>query len=284
MIEVVFNESIKGSMKVAKKYKKENMIEEVFESEALGGNSSDVIGICFDLDIGKISDDVVNEERKEFILEMLKIPIAIDENQEEKNKKYWEDNVASLNRLIDCAKKGEDIRIWYSDAPYSLCGFYFINSILKDYSCRVLAIKLPEYQIQKNGLIISYTSWGEIHPKKFYKFLTFEIELSKIEQSFLARKWMKLLKDNSSLRAVVNGKIVSVNEEFYDFFIRINIPDTEFRLAQLVGEVLGRCQLGIGDWWIAQRIKKMIENNELVIVSENDFDYDMVLKRNPNFL
>lgn len=300
MIEVVFSESTKGSMKIAKKYKKENMLNGAvafigeplskrelvrkFEGEALGGSSSDVIGVCINLDIGSISDDIFNEKRKKLIFQMLKSPICTDENHEERSKKYWGDNIVDLNRLKECAQNGEHIRIWYSDAPHSLCGFYYINSVLKELPCKVSAIKLPEYQVQKNGTVVSYTSWGEISPGKFYKFLKFEKEISQIEKYYFAGRWRELQNENSDLRAVVNGKLISVNEDFYDYFIRINIPDTEFRMAKLIGEVLGRHQFVVGDWWIAQRIKKMIVNGELVVVSENEFDYEKILKRNPYFL
>ena len=300
MIEVVFSESTKGSIKVAKKYNKEDMqkrpfafignplskekFEIMFEGEPLGGSSNDVIGICFNLDIGSISDVVINENRKELIFEMLKSPIGIDNKQEEKSKEYWEDNIISLSRLKKCAQKGEHIRIWYSDAPYSLCGFHFVISILKEFQNMVSTVKLPEYQIQGNKTIVSYSTWGEISPEKFYRFLKFEKEISQIEKYYFAGKWSELQRENSYIRAVVNGKLVSVNEEFYDYYIRINIPDSEFRMSQLIGEVLGKYLLGIGDWWIAQRIKNMIASKELLIISENDFDYNMVLKRNRNFL
>ncbi|MFR5027465.1 MAG: DUF1835 domain-containing protein [Coprococcus sp.] len=32
--------------------------------------------------------------------------------------------------------RGEPVRIWYSDAPYSRCGFYHVCSILKNYQMK----------------------------------------------------------------------------------------------------------------------------------------------------
>jgi len=62
-------------------------------------------------------------------------------------------------------------------------------------------------------------------------------------------------------------------EDFYDPFIRAHIPDGTFRVAQLIGEVIGRHQLGIGDWWIAKRIQAMENRGELITVSKGDRFY-----------
>ena len=56
---------------------------------------------------------------------------------------------------------------------------------------------------------------------------------------------------------VVPKAYLAGHEDFYDPFIRAHIPDGTFRVAQLIGEVIGRHQLGIGDWWIAKRIQAM---------------------------
>ncbi len=297
MIEVVFSDSTKGSIKVAKNYKKEKMIsgaaigyiggtppsikelEERFEGEALGGNSNEVIGVSLTLDIGDISKGVTSDERKKILFKMLKNPLNNGEEEDNLLAMKWEEKLNDLQKLINLAQNGEHIRIWYSDAPYSICGFYFINSILESYNCSISAIKLPKYEIKKKDSVVSYSSWDEINAGKFYKFLSLETEISKTEQRFLASRWRELQRENALIRAVVNGKLTSVNEDFYDYFIRINLPDTEFVVARLIGKVLSTYQFGIGDWWIEQRIRYMISKGELEIVLDNEFDYHKVLKK-----
>lgn len=295
MVEVVFSDSTKGSMKATKNYKKENIIggaigyigtpprkielEERFKGEALGGSSKEVIGVSFCLDIGDISKGCANEERKKLIFEMLKSPFKNDERNDKVLANYWGENLAGLQKLKDSAKNGEHVRIWYSDAPYSICGFYFINSVLKEYKCKLTAIKLPKHQIKENGTVISYSSWVEVVPKNFYKFLPLETQISKIEQNFIASQWAELQRQNTAIRAVINGKLISVSEDFYDYFIRLYIPDSEFIVARLIGDVMGRHQLGVSDWWFGQRIRNMIVSGELEIVSDNEFDYRKILKK-----
>ena len=56
-------------------------------------------------------------------------------------------------------------------------------------------------------------------------------------------EWLPLREENAPLRAVINGQLHRVGEDFYDPFIRARIPDGAFQVAQLIGEVLGRCRL-----------------------------------------
>lgn len=296
MIEVVFSESAKGAMKVAKNYKKENFInssfayigkkpsrkelEVMFEGEAIGGKSSDVLGICFNLDVGSISENVISEKRKKIIFDMFNARGMINENNYEMGKMYWNQNIKDLDKLKKLAENGEHIRLWYSDSPYSLCGFYFVNYILQSFSCKVSLIKLPKYNIDENGKVVSYSSWGELSAGKLYKFQIYEKEVTQVEKHYFASKWKELVKEDGSIRALINGKLSNVGYDFYDRFIKMSIPNTEFTIGKLVCDVLMKYELKIGDWFLAQRIREMIQKKELLIVSENDYEYAMVLKRN----
>ena len=80
MLEVVFSDSEKGSMIVAKNYNAKTMVggaigyigkkptkaelEKHFEGQAVGGNSQDVVNIGFFLDIGDISGEIDGIERQ----------------------------------------------------------------------------------------------------------------------------------------------------------------------------------------------------------------------------
>jgi hypothetical protein len=50
-------------------------------------------------------------------------------------------------------------------------------------------------------------------------------------------------------------------------------------MARLIGKVLGDHPLGIGDWWYAKRINKMIEEGELMVAQENKQIYSQLLKK-----
>jgi len=78
-----------------------------------------------------------------------------------------------------------------------------------------------------------------------------------------------LLGQNAPLRAVVNGRVRSVGEDFYDDLIRRNLPEGRTKIANIIGEVLGREKPGIGDVWLAERIRQMLSTGELRMLRED---------------
>ena len=67
----------------------------------------------------------------------------------------------------------------------------------------------------------------------------------------MAHRWEVLRQENAPLRAVVNGRVRSVGEDFYDEMIRRHLPEGQTKIANIIGEVLGREKPGIGDVWLA---------------------------------
>lgn len=297
MIEVVFNNSVRVALRIAKNYNMDDMLngsigyigegnapsikelERTLQGQAIGGDPNDVICLNFYLDIGDISGEVDNEKRKKLNFEIFYNPFENSDENLVNFEKEWIKKLDNLKRFKSCVENGEDIRIWWSDAPNEACGFYFVNSILENYNCNVTYIKLPKYRILSDETVASYSSWQDIMPGKFHEFISLETKIYKSLCNTYALEWKEMKIQNASLRAIVNGKLMSVNEDFYDYLLRNNIPNSEFKVAHLISNVMTKNQIGVIDWWYVQRIKNMIENKELKIVSENDFYYETILKK-----
>ena len=131
----------------------------------------------------------------------------------------------------------------------------------------------------EDNTVQSCLNWGELSPGDWAAYLPLEREIPKNVRRAIAMEWSQLREENAPLRAVVNGRLHSVGEDFYDPFIRAQIPDGIFRVAHLIGDVLGRYQLGIGDWWIAKRIQAMETQGELITVSKGDGFYRNEMRR-----
>ena len=94
-----------------------------------------------------------------------------------------------------------------------------------------------------------------------------------------AMLWSGLIEENSPLRAVISGKVFSVPEDFYDFLIWRWLGDAPVREARLIGNILGHTQLGVGDWWYAERIEYYIGRGEIEIVEDSENQYARVIRR-----
>lgn len=256
--------------------------EENRRARPVGGDPGDVICPSIGLDIGPLSGPDMEKARFDLLTAWLggDFPLPdCDPDDHTQRDMLWEERQRDRARLLECSKRGEAVRIWYSNAPYSLCGFYDVLWQLRDCDCSVTALKMPRWMPQEDGTVQSCLNWGELSPGDWAAHLPLEREIPKSARRAIAMEWSQLREENAPLRAVVNGRLHSVGEDFYDLFIRAHIPDGTFRVAQLIGDVLGRCQLGIGDWWIAKRIQAMENQGELIMVTKNDSFYRSEMRR-----
>jgi hypothetical protein len=294
MIEILFGDSEAASMKAAKNKiiiggvngptavwiaGKKKPPEKSY-TEWVEGTSEEVICLGFMLDVGNIQEAADSPYRKELLYSMYaQSQWEQDKEFEEELKKTVEFYPNELVRLKKFLEDGESIRIWYSDAPYSRCGFYCLCQILMKYENGVHVVKLPEYMVGEKS-IHSYKNWGEVAAEEFAGFLSYEKKLSKEEIRMYAGLWSALVKDNSPLRTIINGTVLSVPEEFYDFQIWKELPSEPIKEARLIGNIIGKYPISVGDWWYAKRIEYYIRQGKICVVEDSKNKYARLIVLN----
>ena len=317
MIEIVFSDSACGSLKVAQNYGKgkyheavtsvflrhkgdaEPTAEEIQEVQLraekdarlawenaipLNSKSSDVY--CFDiaLSVGDISDNGLGEQRKSVLRNMLSVcPFSDLEHQiEEKMQKAK----TALSSVMERYINGEEIRIWYSHNPDELCGMYWLMEQLRPLNCQtaIYLVKLPIWEYGKENTVISRNAWGDIAPGEWGKYTYCQEKILPALIAAYATKWKQLKEENAPLRVMLNGHLQSVSEDVYDSFILREIAEQpeQFKMAIVIGNVIGKYQLGIGDAWVSHRIDRMIENGMLEVVEDapmGGLSYRRVLRK-----
>lgn len=284
MIEILFAESEAGSMKAAKStvlYSKTDGPTSVWiagkkkppkrkHSGWVEGTAEEVICLCYMLDIGDIQEEFDSQYRKNLIYSMYSQDQWGKDNQiDEDLKKVVDYYMQEMERLKAYLEAGEAIRIWYSDTPYSRCGLYHLCHVLRKYENEIHAVKLPEYVVH-DKCITTYKNWGEVAAEGFAGFLPGERILSREEIRMSASLWSDLVEDNSPLRAVINGHLTGVPEDFYDFMIWNRITKKPVKECRLIGDILGYNHASIGDWWYAKRIQHYIETGKIKVLEDSD--------------
>lgn len=303
MIEVVFSDSACGGLKMAQTFGKgEDCVghlavlvaaldgaaptgEEIAEAQReaeernrlewekaapMGGKPEDVFGFNLILSVGDISNGDFFNHRQKAIEALWSI---YPEESSGKPIDVTTELQEALTRIRARLSKGEDIRIWYSNQPDELCGLFWFTAELTQMGAQigeVYIVKLPEYEYCDDNTVVSHISWGELSPGEWHRYIPLAEKTTAVfRSSYLAPRWRNLQKENAPLRAVLNGQLLSVSETIYDDYIwqEIEAQGDEFQEAVVVGRVLGKYQLGIGDAWIAQRIEKMVYDGKLSIVS-----------------
>lgn len=301
MLEVVFGMSAKGSLKVAQHYgegpyrrghhgavflategeeKPDPQVlkeaERTYEEREccaweqatpLGGEPSDVFGFPLGLSVGAITGTGMDEIREQ----ALKMFFEEEKEVQELVQQARED-IETLRRRME---EGEPVRIWYSDQADERCGLVWLLAQMDAWELKVpeiQLIKLPDW-MQKDNYIVEYQGVGEVTPGEWSRFLPFQRKASSGLLRAASLKWRMLQKENAPLRAVVAGKILSVDADFYDWLIRKELEnqETEFQEPQLIGSVI-RHQVGVWDTWIALRVEEMIRAGELEVVTQESAD------------
>lgn len=318
MIEIVFSDSACGSLKVAQHYGKGNYQggcigviishadgskptkEEVeaaqreakkkarlaWESATpLGGNTADIYGFNLVLSVGDISENQPGIKRKQTLEHLYSIFPNHEGRQaaQEMFKRVKED----LKTVQERVAVGESLRIWYSNQPDEMCGLYWFMGQLNQWKVhgkQVSIVKLPEWEADEMGNIVQKSGWGEVAPGEWHRYLTLQKPVLPVFEQSCASHWQELQRENAPLRATLNGQLISAPETLYDDFIfrEIAAEGEEFQEAKVIGRVIGKYQLGIGDFWVAFRIEEMIREGKLEVVSAVAEDmpvYHRVLKK-----
>lgn len=240
------------------------------EAIPLGGTPSDVLGLSLGLDMGDIREPL-GEARRELLRRWY-------DGNDEAADQDWQETLESADRLRACGT-GDAVRIWVDHTPSSACGLLHAASILEKTGAAVSVVPLPRWR-EEGKTVVSYQGWGEVEPELFGHFLSREEPVPPLILGVMASRWRELQQENAPLRAVVNGRVRSVGADFYDGLIRKHIPEGQTKIANIIGDVLGREKPGIGDAWLVERIRWMLSTGELRMVEENsEWFYRSVVER-----
>ncbi len=317
VVEIVFSDSAGGSLKLAQHYGKgaycggtvgiivshsdgsqptkaerRNAQRELEEKQRraweravpLGGDSRDVVSFSLAWSIGCITGSSVDQERLAVLQRLFSTyPEDVGKSAAES---LHQSAIKRLDIVRHRAKQGETLRMWYSNQPDEMCGLYWLMSLLKSWeqpSAKVILVKLPEWEEEEEA-IIRYNGWGDVEPGKWHRYLGLQKAAPSALLGAAALRWAELQRENAPLRAVINGQLQSVPESFYDDFIlrEIASESNEFSEAKLIGNILGKYQLSIGDGWLALRIEEMIRAGKLETVTSALQDmpsYHRILKK-----
>lgn len=250
----------------------------------MGGRAQDVYGFSLGLSLGDISEKIPGPIRRQVLCAYCGFSPSVPGIGEQLDR--WIDGGAeTLRAVLERSAAGEPVRLWYSDQPDELCGFYWLLARLDglEQCGAVSAVKLPRWD-QRDNSVVTYTAWGDVPPGEWSRFLPLEQPVSPTLRRACANRWRELQEENAPLRTVLNGMLAGVPEDFYDSFIRRTLArmEREFNESRLIGEVIGRCQLGIGDGLIHRRIQAMVDAGELEALTqaaEGDPVYRRMLRK-----
>lgn len=288
MIELIFGNSAAGCLSCAKSMKHGQEIKDTYllrrddgwsttthwPGLSLDGSPEDVAPLWQSLDIGALDNAETREGTRLSVLKTLygDSP-GVAEEIAGLNRK-------TLDRLEKTRETLEPIRVWLSENdPAEVCGFLFICHFFRESSVPLSAVFVSRKTVFE-GKARQYLSTGEVFPEDFGILAQLEEPVNPIQQEACAALWEQLVKENAPLRAVVNGRVMSVREDFYDAVLRANIPDGDFLTAVAIGRTLLRVK-GVSAQWLFMRLQAMADAGDLeeVAPSKDENPYSGVMRR-----
>lgn len=284
MLEVVFGDSEKGMMQAIKagpggicgigligeSEMAAQKVEELLKIEEMG-EIGETVCLGQYLDVGALKGGYDGAGRRETLRRLWGQSGFGGQDLE----LYFKSLRNDMQRFHSAIEHKESIRIWVNGAPGALCGLFFAGSLLWDSGCQVAVAPLSKlvrcFAGENSPKRAQEESWPVAQPG----------EICSAQLRFFLERWRALERENAPLRAWVNGELLSVPEDFYDFLLRRHLPEGEFSMARLIGELMKRHPEGACDSWYALRIRKMVEQKELLIVGKADSEhpYGSILKK-----
>ena len=300
MLEVCFSDSVKGALRMAGHWRKggrkaialicsesslppspeeterslaqarENIAREEEQGIPLGCAPKDVLGLSFGLSMGDISQPFAeNSPRRQLLKEWLTAnPWGELEEAEASAGKYWANCLKDLS-VLKAQAASEPVRLWVDQSPDSLCGLLSLAELLLSARARASVVFLPPWTERHDGTLCHYRGWSEVSPETFGLLAREERSLSAAELGMYSQRWRQLQRENAPLRAFVNGRLVSVPEDFYDGLILQSLSREPITVGALIGRVLVDSLDGVGDWLIARRIRSFLKTGQAELTGQN---------------
>lgn len=234
----------------------------------LGGCREDVVSISFGLSAGDIKAPICPGDcpRKDYIHDIFSFDRNEHDNIEKETDAFWSSCIGDLHKIEDDPDK---VRIWLDATPDAQCGLLFVADILRGKHREISVVELPKSVKCSDNTTVEYRGWGDVEPQLFGSFLDRERTLSSAETDDLSALWRQLQAENAPLRVVENGKVKSADVSYYDDLIEKEFPESSCKVANIIGNALGRQKIPTGDIFIARRIEHFIESGRLVMTEHS---------------
>lgn len=289
MIEISFTESAGGGLKMAHAllHNQQSSSQTTLPTE-IPPSFQAYVGenvFCFSLmlTVGKISEELFFSQRQD-ILQQLYHDLPKDlPSGTQMAKDCIEQTKQQMTMLKKRLQEKETIRIWYSQTPDDICGFYWFCHLLQQwqFSNTVYLLKLPDWEYHDGDHVNVNHLWSEVAPEAFFSYLPLQQVAPPSLIQYYAQCWHTLQEENGSLRAIINNNLLTVPLTFYDFliiktFAKFHKPVVE---AFVIGKLLSKEAVGIHDTFLHARIQFLLQKKLLKCIekAEDKPYYDKLL-------
>lgn len=220
-------------------------------------NDQKIIAFIDELSHGPISSLIDARERIRWISSLTWGEFSLDYNDGELIASYDE-----FYKEIEKINNGDKIYFWYEECADEMCGIMYTLKLLKNKSIDIYLVNT--FELFTKYLKYISRSVEEIAPEEFKACINkaqTRIDIDK--QKELLNQWEVLQSENSSLRIFEEGKLASVSQDYFDKDILKFAEKKLIKVLRIIGSAAGYSKIGISDFYMRSRVKKLIETGKL---------------------
>lgn len=291
MLEIVFSQSVAGTLKYAmgrhkgermesgavavltadpaeKRWFAREMRARTWHGGEIAGNACDVACLCLQLDYGDISALEADVHARNSALQTLYGHCA----------ELLETSQKGLAQVLQAPQ----IRLWIGEQDAcDLTAVFWLCHLLRGREVQMHAVFLPQMK-WRGGEIRMASGAADFDAEQMSRHVERSVEIPAQARRYMAGRWQELQRENAPLRAMINGRVESVPEDFYDRMLLREIPQGEWRMDTVLVRALGKMR-AVGVDLLYQRICAWIDQGvlETVAPAQEGRPYSDVLRRGP---
>lgn len=248
----------------------------LYEINSTDGNalhSEDIIILDLQLNYGSLKGYIFKNQAER---EIKIYQSFFDDNSKKELMTCYREKLRSigsaLSKLNEKLKDGEEIRLWLSNNAFDRCALYWFCDYAKKYDCKIYIVLCPGVeQKQNSNIIIENTRWAaSCNLSYMASFAEKNEKLSKEQIDLYADLWEKLVEENAALRILIDNRVISTSEDFFDNAILRFISEEPKSQVSVISDFLGKWYCS--DFgFVSERIEYFIKIGKIEIV-ENKTD------------
>ena len=174
------------------------------------------------------------------------------EQQYKTFRRWFDESLEDTHKVIELLTAGEELRIWTGNMPHLECGLAYLCYTARNSNSKLYTVKCPDDRpIDKYG----NTHWVNINPDYCRRYEELIKELSVDERDRYCKIWQRLTKENSNLRILKDGKIISVPDDYFDAMIRAKIDKGYKTHTELLDNCMHNLPEFVHHSWLCYRIE-----------------------------
>ncbi|MBE6038158.1 MAG: DUF1835 domain-containing protein [Anaerofustis stercorihominis] len=187
-------------------------------------------------------------------------------------------NLPAIEELKKAKKDGHHVRIWFCPAnPSEMMSLMYLCYVLKDSECPVSCVQISN-TFDLNGIVLKINSTDEAPVEMLRAKRAQSVVMSMNMRNYFASEFERVKNENSQLRTLINERMVSVPENFFDGFIMDSVTDEFTPITQIIGSVTRKVS-GLNERFIYNRILQLKDEDILSIHSLNSGKYSEFVMR-----